>query len=207
MQVICILLALEKFQSLFQMISLSFQSVTFLYASFCIAFAERNDINIFKIIETRHFDSSNYISVIGEVHPLNLIDELLLVLFISLIFDISIHERKKKLCNQNFAGSPISPDVTASPSMEEFSHYSKDKITCKTDLHFCELNMKTRKSLRAVSLSASSLTVYSLYYNLNFLYLHDSTQCSKQMTTLVQPQFLVRCRCILKSLLSSRRSI
>ena len=94
---------------------------------------------------------------------------------------------KKKLCNQNFAGSPISPDVTASPSMEEFSHYSKDKITCKTDLHFCELNMKTRKSLRAVSLSASSLTVYSLYYNLNFLYLHDSTQCSKQMTTLVQP--------------------
>ena len=54
-------------------------------------------------------------------------------------------------------------------------------------LHFCELNMKTRKSLRVVSLSVSSLTVNSLYYNRNVLFLHDSTQCSKQMTTLVQP--------------------
>ena len=30
-----------------------------------------------------------------------------------------------KLC------SPISPNVIASPGMEEFVHYSEDKITCK----------------------------------------------------------------------------
>ena len=51
-----------------------------------------NDINIFETIETRHFNTSNYIrSVIGEVHLLNLINELLLFLSISLVFDISIH--------------------------------------------------------------------------------------------------------------------
>ena len=49
-------------------------------------------------------------------------------------------------------------------------------------LHFCELNMKTRKCLRVVSLSTSSLVVVvvlCLYCNLNVLYLHDSTQCYK----------------------------
>ena len=51
-----------------------------------------NDVNIFETIETRHFNTSNYIrSVIGEVHLLNLINELLLFLSISLVFDISIH--------------------------------------------------------------------------------------------------------------------
>ena len=40
-----------------------------------------NDVNIFEIIETRHFNTSNYIrSVVGEVHLLNLINELLLFL-------------------------------------------------------------------------------------------------------------------------------
>ena len=54
------------------------------------------DANIFEIIQTRHFSTSNYIrSVVGEVHLQNLINELLLFLSISLIFDISIHGRKK----------------------------------------------------------------------------------------------------------------
>ena len=58
-----------------------------------------NDVNIFETIENRHFNTSNYIrSVVGEVHPLNLINELLLFLSISLIFDISIHWRKNKTC-------------------------------------------------------------------------------------------------------------
>ena len=58
-----------------------------------------NDVNIFETIETRHFNTSNYIrSVVGEVHLLNLINELLLFLSISLIFDISIHGRKNKTC-------------------------------------------------------------------------------------------------------------
>ena len=58
-----------------------------------------NDVNIFETIETRHFNTSNYIrSVVGEVHPLNLINELLLFLSISLISDISIHGRKHKTC-------------------------------------------------------------------------------------------------------------
>ena len=50
--------------------------------------------------------------------------------------------------------------------------------------------MKTRKSLRVFSLSASSLVVYYL-----------STQCYKQRTTLVQPWFVVRSLRILNSLL------
>ena len=63
-----------------------------------------NDVNIFETMETQHFNTSNYIrSVVGEVHLLNLINELLLFLSISLIFDISIYGRKKKkLYNQNF---------------------------------------------------------------------------------------------------------
>ena len=71
----------------------------------------KNDVNIFETIETRHFNTSNYIkSVVGEIHLLNLINELLLFLSISLIFDINIHGRKKlnlkpKLC------SPISSEV------------------------------------------------------------------------------------------------
>ena len=63
-----------------------------------------NDVNIFETIETRHFNTSNYIkSVVGEIHLLNIINELLLFLSISLIFDVSIRGRKKSnLCNQNF---------------------------------------------------------------------------------------------------------
>ena len=58
-----------------------------------------NDVNMLGTIETRHFSTSNYIrSVVGEVDLLNLINELLLFLSISLIFDISIHGRKNKTC-------------------------------------------------------------------------------------------------------------
>ena len=58
-----------------------------------------NDVNMLETIETRHFSTSNYIrSVVGEVHLLNLINELLLFLSISLIFDISIHGQKNKAC-------------------------------------------------------------------------------------------------------------
>ena len=58
-----------------------------------------NDVNMLETIETGHFSTSNYIrSVVGEVHPLNLINELLLNLSISLIFDINIHGRKNKTC-------------------------------------------------------------------------------------------------------------
>ena len=63
-----------------------------------------NDVNMFETIETRHFNTSNYTrSVVGEVHLLNLINELLLFLSICLVFDISIPGGKKyNLCNQNF---------------------------------------------------------------------------------------------------------
>ena len=72
-----------------------------------------NDVNMLETIETRHFSNSNYIrSVVGEVHLLNLINELLLFLSISLIFDISIHERKNKTCVTKTLF--ISPDVIAS---------------------------------------------------------------------------------------------
>ena len=57
-----------------------------------------NDINIFEMIETRHFDRVKATSVIGEVHLLNSINELLLFLFILFIFHIGIHGRKNKNC-------------------------------------------------------------------------------------------------------------
>ena len=58
-----------------------------------------NDVNIFETIETRRFNTSNYIrSVVEEVHPLNLMNELSLFLSISLIFDISIHGPQNKTC-------------------------------------------------------------------------------------------------------------
>ena len=97
MQVVYFLFALEKFQCLFELISVSFYSCNLCLCEFFVLhLLNENDVNIFETIETRHFNTSNYIrSVVGEVHLLNLINELLLFLSISLIFDISIHGRKK----------------------------------------------------------------------------------------------------------------
>ena len=75
---------------------------------------DENDVNIFDTVEIRHFNTSNYTrSVVGEVHLLNLINELLLFLSISLIFDISIHGRKTKT-RVNKTLFTKSPDVVAS---------------------------------------------------------------------------------------------
>ena len=101
MKVIYFLLALEKFQCLFKLISVSFYLCKPLFMLVFVShLLNENDVNIFETIETRHFNTSNYIrSVVGEVHLLNVINELLLFLSISLIFDISIHGRKKnKTC-------------------------------------------------------------------------------------------------------------
>ena len=93
MQVIYFLFALEKFQCLFELISVSFYLFMRVFVSHLL---NENDVSIFETIETRHFNTSNYIrSVVGEVHLLNLINELLLFLSISLIFYISIHGRKR----------------------------------------------------------------------------------------------------------------
>ena len=74
--------------------------MTFISASFVSPhLLNENDVKIFETIETRHFNTSNYIiSVVGEVHLLNLINELLPFLSVSLIFDISINGRKNKTC-------------------------------------------------------------------------------------------------------------
>ena len=100
MQVIYFLLALAKFQWLFELISVTVvclsTCVTFVYASFCIAFAEWKWCKHLRDNRNWAFNTSNYIrSVVGEVHLLNLINELLLFLSISLIFDIRIYGRKK----------------------------------------------------------------------------------------------------------------
>ena len=97
MQVIYFLFALEKFQCLFELISVSvYLCKPLLMLVFVSHLLNEKDVNIFETIETRHFNTSNHIiSVFGEVHLLNLINELLLFLSISLIFDISIHGRKK----------------------------------------------------------------------------------------------------------------
>ena len=93
MQVIYFLFALEKFQCLFELISVSFYLFMRVFVSHLL---NENDVNILETIETRHFNTSNYIrSVVGEVHLPNLIYELLLFLSISLIIDLSIHLLKK----------------------------------------------------------------------------------------------------------------
>ena len=106
MQVIYFLFALEKFQCLFELISVSFSlcNLRLCEIIFVSHLLNENDVNIFETIETRHFNTSNYIrSEVGEVHLPNLINELLLFLSISLIFDTGMHGRKKlNLCNENF---------------------------------------------------------------------------------------------------------
>ena len=137
------------------------------------------------MIETRHLDTSNYTTVIGEVHLLDVINEvirswLLLFLSISFISHIGIHGRKNKNCVTktlltNFTRRNCFPQYGRICSLFLIRSHAKY-------LHFCELNMKTRKCLRVVSLSTSSLVVVvvlCLYCNLNVLYLHDSTQCYK----------------------------
>ena len=138
-----------------------------------------NDMNIFEITETRHFDRLQATSVIGEVHLLNLINELLLFLFIFFIFHIGIHGRKYKNC--------VAKTLFTNFTRRNCSTFIVLNIRSRAKyFHFCELNMKTRTFLRVVSLSTSSLVVLCLYCNLNVLYLHDSTQCYKHRTTLVQ---------------------
>ena len=110
----------------------------------------------------------------------------------------------KKMCNQNFVHQ-FHPTKLLPEVWKNLFIILKLRSHAKY-LHFSELNMKTRKSLRVVSLSASSLVVYCLQCNLNVLYLHDSTQCYKQRTTLVQPQFVVRSCRILNFLLSAETS-
>ena len=84
MQVIYFLFALEKFQCLFELISVSFYLCDLCLCEFLLShLLNENDVNIFETIETRHFNTSNYIrSVVGEVHLLNVINELLLFLFL-----------------------------------------------------------------------------------------------------------------------------
>ena len=96
MQVIYYLFAREKFQCLFELIRVSFYLCNLCLCGFFVShLLNENDVN-FKTIETRHFNTSNYItSVVREVHLQNLVIELLLFPSISLIFDISIHGQKK----------------------------------------------------------------------------------------------------------------
>ena len=47
---------------------------------------------------------------------------------------------KNKTCVTKTLFTNFTRRITLLPSsMEEFVHCSKEKITCKTDLHFCEL--------------------------------------------------------------------
>ena len=113
-----------------------------------------NDVNMLETIETRYFSTSNYIrSVVREVHLLNLINELLLFLSISLIFDISIQGRKNKTC------------VTKTL----FTNFTRRNCFLQVWKNlFIVLKIRSHAKLtcffvlRVVSLSASSLVVYCL---------------------------------------------
>ena len=130
-------------------------------------------------IETRHFDTSNWYISSQFIFKIN---ELLLFL------------GKKKIVQPKLC-SPVSPDV-ASPNKEEFVHYSKDKITQNSCIF---VNWTLKQEIFVCCFPLSSLVVYCRYCNLNVLFLHDSSQCYKQSTTLVQPLVVVRSRRIFKS--------
>ena len=96
----------------------------------------QNDVNIFEIIETaRYFDNSNCISY--RISPSSKSNKWTITIsVISLtVFDIWVFMGDKKNVWPNLC-SPISPDVIASRSIEEFVHYSEDKITCKILVFF-----------------------------------------------------------------------
>ena len=98
MRAIYFLFAVKNFQCLFEMISVSFYSCNLCLCEFLYRICWMKMIQIFEMIETRHLNTSNYTTVIGEVHLLNVINELLLFLSISFIFHIGIHGRKNKNC-------------------------------------------------------------------------------------------------------------
>ena len=58
MRVIYFFFALEKFQCLFELISVS-TCVTLFMRVFVSLLLNENDVNIFETIETRHFNTSN----------------------------------------------------------------------------------------------------------------------------------------------------
>ena len=75
---------------------------------------------------------------------------------------------------------------------------SHAKVTCI--FVNCDENKKILACCFPLRLFSRSLL--SVECNLNVLYLHDSTQCYEQRTTLVQPYFVVRSLRILNSLMS-----
>ena len=80
-------------------------------------------IQTLEIIETQHFDTSNYIT--NRRSPSSKSNKWTITISVY-FFNISLKyswAKKIKLRNQNFC-SPISLDVITSPSMEEFVHYS-----------------------------------------------------------------------------------
>ena len=115
-----------------------------------------NDINIFEIIETRHFDRLQATSVIGEVHLHNFINELLLFLFIFFIFHKGIHGRKNKNCSFH---TSLKPCKSHEP-VKTFRAFCPSLIL----LHFTEfwshfLNIWHQKDRRAKALSVWSVKV------------------------------------------------
>ena len=135
---------------------------------FCEFFVSRHllneiDVNMLETIETRHFSTSNYIrSVVGEVHLLNLINELLLFLSISLIFDISIHGPKNKTCVTKTLFTNFTRRNCFLQVWKNLLIVLKIRSHSKLICIFQWTVMKSRKSLRVVSHSASSLVVYCL---------------------------------------------
>ena len=108
MQVIYFLLSLEMFQCLFELISVFLLVQPLFMRVFVSHLLNENDVNIFETIETDQQSEKFKCPQRRRarrngcfrrlVHLLNLINELLLFLSISLIFDVSIHGRKNKTC-------------------------------------------------------------------------------------------------------------
>ena len=179
MQVIYSLFALESFNICSNWLVCLSTCVTFVYVSFYIAFAKwkwykhvwdnRNStFQYFKLISNRRSPSSksNKWTITISVY------------FFNIWRKYSWAKKSEKLCNQNFVHQfhlrwlvpQVWENLLIIPKIRSHVKY----------MHFCELNMKTRKSLRVVCLSAPFLVVYCLYCNPNVLYLHDSTQCYKK---------------------------
>ena len=141
MQVVYFLFALEKFQRLFELISVSFcLCITFVYAIFCIAFAEWKWCEHLRDNWNSAFQYFKLHQISSRRSPPSKSNKWAItisVYFVNIWHKYSWAKKTEtsvtKLC------SPISPDVISSFKYGRIVHCSKDKITCKTDLHFCEL--------------------------------------------------------------------
>ena len=157
------------------MISVSFYLCNLCLCEFLYRICWMKIIQTLEIIETQHFDTSNYIT--NRRSPSSKSNKWTITIS---VYFFHISHRYSRAKNKNCVAKTLFTSFTRRNFFHQVWKNFFIILNIRSHakyLHFCELNIKTRTFLRVVSLSASSLVVLCLYCNLNVLYLHNSTQC------------------------------